>query len=113
LNKINRLKDIIRNAFTLESCPEPTEDDLKVLDKVIDYIIKKRLVTSAVWTLYSVMPLNFVSSQLMTVIQPYMDPFISQKDYEKVIRILEHRQGLELFIRRIEERAQSREKNNG
>ncbi|MDI6783897.1 MAG: hypothetical protein QME64_07365, partial [bacterium] len=72
------------------------------IDKAAQFIVNRRLEVPAIMALQSMTPLNFIGSQTLVVLEPFLGPFFSQEDYQKLIEILEHRDGIELFIQRIE-----------
>lgn len=92
----------LKNAFAVKQEPLPVDGDYPVLDKAAQFIVKRHLEAPAILALQSMTPLNFVGSQALIVLQPLIGPFFGEQDYEKLIEILEHRDGLELFVQKIE-----------
>lgn len=92
----------LKHAFAVKQEPLPADGDYAVLDKAAQFIVKRRLEAPAIIALQSMTPLNFIGSQALIVLQPFLGPFFAEVDYQKVIEILEHRDGIELFIQRIE-----------
>jgi hypothetical protein len=82
--------------------PLPADGDYTVLDKAAQFIVKRHLAAPAIMALQSMTPLNFIGSQALIVLHPLIGPFFAEQDYQKLIEILEHRDGIELFVQRIE-----------
>jgi hypothetical protein len=105
--KPSTLKEKLKIAFAVEQDNEILTSSIPMLDKAADFIVKRKLQSPATLALLSLIPLNFIGSQLVTVLGPYLDPFLSQEEQAKLIELLEHRDGIEYFIQRIELKANS------
>jgi hypothetical protein len=103
--KWNKIKCQLKHAFVVKQEPLPADGDYTVLDKAARFIVKRRLEAPVIMALQSMTPLNFIGSQALIVIEPFLGPFFKQEDYQKIVEILEHRDGIELFIQRIEQTA--------
>jgi len=101
-SKWKRARGKLQHAFAVKQEPLPADGDYTVLDKAARFIVKRRLEVPAIMALQSMTPLNFISSQALVVLEPFLGPFFKQEDYQKIVEILEHRDGIELFIQRIE-----------
>ena len=88
---------------------EITEDDRALIAKLSDWLVERRLETPAVLFLESVRPLSFVGAQGMYVLEPFARAIFNVKDYERLARMLERRENLELLVRAIEDAADARE----
>jgi hypothetical protein len=102
----------LKQAFAVKQAPLPADGDYTVLDKAAQFIAKRHLTAPAIMALQSMTPLNFVGSQALIVLQPLIGPFFGEQDYQKLIEILEHRDGLDLFVQRIEKAAENTNKKN-
>ena len=60
--------------------------------------------SAALLALQSLTPLSFIGSQAFIVISPFLDPFITVEEQARITKVLEHRDGIELLIQKIEER---------
>jgi hypothetical protein len=96
----------LKYAFTVEDETSITfsEEEMKLLNKVTDIIVKKRLTAVAVMFLESVRPLNFLGSQVIVFFQPIVNLIISTKELELLSKILEKRTSIPLLIELIEKR---------
>ncbi|GAB4313319.1 MAG: hypothetical protein Kow0059_04500 [Candidatus Sumerlaeia bacterium] len=54
-------------------------------------------------------PLNYVSSQALVVLEPFLGPFVPEEDYRRVVRILANRNGLRLFVSKLESTRENHE----
>ena len=96
----------LRYAFAVEDKSFITfsEDEMKLLNKVADIVVKRRLTTPAVIFLESVRPLNFLGSQVIVFIKPIVDLVISIKEMAVLAKLLEKRNSIPLLIDLIEKR---------
>jgi len=85
------------NGFAL------TEEQEDLLDRIAGYIVRKKLTPAAILALETSLPFNFVGSQLMVFFQPMVDLFISMKEYNMIMEMLDRRESIEMLIDRIEE----------
>ena len=99
-----KLKAGLAHAFRVASEETFTEEDLALLDKVADFVIRKGMATPAVLFLESVSPLNFVGSQVMVFLQPILAAFFSTQEYEHLAEILERRESIGILVERIEQK---------
>lgn len=84
---------------------ELTEDDRTFLDELADGLSKRRLASAAVFLLESIKPLGWVGSQLMVLFRPMVSiVFHDPVRWDRVQRLLEHREAVELLLRRLEAR---------
>ena len=98
------LKEKIRHAFAVTNPADAlTDEDLRMLDKVASLIVRKRLEAPVIMFLQTVTPLSFLGSQLLLVLEPILGPFFKEEDYKQLVRILEHRDGIDRFICKIEQ----------
>jgi hypothetical protein len=97
------LREKIRHAFAVTNPADAlTEENMAVLDKAARIIVRKRLEAPVIMFLQTVSPLSFLGSQLLLVLEPIVGPFFKEEDYKKLVRILEHRDGIDRFICKIE-----------
>jgi hypothetical protein len=86
-----------------------SEDDRALIARLSDWLVERRLETPAVLFLESVRPLSFVGAQGMYFLEPFARAIFNVKDYERLARMLERRENLELLVRAIEDAADARE----
>ena len=80
-----------------------TAEQDELLDKIAGYIVRKRLTPAVILALETSLPFNFVGSQLMVFFQPMVDFFISMKEYNMIMEMLDRRESIDILIDRIEE----------
>ena len=86
-----------------------TEQDRALMDKLGAWLASRSLETPAVLFLESVRPLSFVGAQAMIFLEPFARAVFDVKEYERLARLLERRENLELLVRAIEDAADRRD----
>ena len=96
----------LQQAFSLERYEEPlTGQERRLLEKIADAVVRRRLETPALFVLESAKPLNYLGSQAMAFFEPVVRGLFAATDYGRVRRILERRQSVEWLLQEIENRA--------
>jgi len=78
------------------------EDGEKILRKVADEIVSRRLTVPAIFLLESCRPLSFVGSQAMIVLEPFVRAIFDLPDYRRFALMMERRDNIEKLITMIE-----------
>jgi len=92
-----------RHAFALEGPHGPlTEADRELLRRLAFAIVRRRMSGPAVLFLQSVRPLNYIGSQAMHFLRPFLTPLFNPQQYERLAAILERREGISALIEAIE-----------
>ncbi len=83
---------------------KPLEEwtDEELLDAVAGRMVRMRLAVPAIFFLESTKPLSFLGSQLLIFLQPFVQAFLTIRNYERFAQLMEDRQNVERLIRRIE-----------
>lgn len=81
--------------------PDTVADD-RLLDRVADNIVRRRLTTPAILMLESSKPMNFVGSQFLVFVDPLVRFFAAIPDYQRFTRMLADRGCIERLLLRIE-----------
>ena len=101
--RIARLTKGLRHAFALEGPHGPlTEADRKLLQRLALAIVRRRMATPAILFLSSLRPLNYIGSQAMFFLRPFLTPLLDPQQYERLAAILERREGLAALIDAVE-----------
>jgi hypothetical protein len=118
---ISKFRQGLRNAFSLRSPHGPlTEQDHQLLQKLAQSIVARGWAMPAVATLSSVQPLNSIASQALVFLRPFQEPLhlllkpvlkrifdeqllAGQDQYDRLVAILDRREGIETFVQAIEE----------
>ena len=102
-DRLKRLREGLRNAFDLQSPYGPlTEEDRWLLSKLADAVVARRMAAPAVLFLGSVRPLNSVGSQALVFLRPFVAGLYNMTDYDRMVAILDRREGLEALAEAIE-----------
>jgi hypothetical protein len=103
----------MKEAFRIEPDESfvPSERQKQIIDKLADWVVRRKLTLPAVMTLESLTPLNYLGSQTMVFFQPFATVFLNPADYKEFQQMLEHRDSIHFVIQAIETREQTREQN--
>ena len=74
----------------------------ELLDAVAGRVVRMRLAVPAIFFLESTKPLSFLGSQLLIFLQPFVQAFLTIRNYERFSQLMEDRENVERLIRRIE-----------
>lgn len=93
-----------------EILPEDIDQDEteRILNKAADEIVKRRLTVPAIFILESCRPLNFIGSQALVALEPFIQAIFSIPDYRKFALIIESDENIRKFIDIIEIKNQER-----
>ncbi len=117
MKRLNNVKDWFRweKGFTKpfesrseyyneEILPEDISKDEteRILNKAADEIVKRRLTVPAIFILESCRPLNFIGSQALIALEPFIQAIFSIPDYRKFALIIENDENIKKFVEIIE-----------
>ncbi len=94
--------DHLFNIYSSEDIPEDEKD--KFLEKLSEDIVQRRLGIPAIIFLESIKPLSFVGSQIMVMMNPFVQAIFNTKNFWMLTLILEKRENVECLIEKIERR---------
>jgi hypothetical protein len=97
------MKEIDANSPPLLLEDIPPEEQTALLTKVAQQIVKRRLTAPAILFLEICKPLNFLGSQMLVALNPFVQSIFNFADYQKFALIIEKDANVELLIRLIEE----------
>jgi len=80
--------------------PEEAEE---ILRKFADEIVKRRLTTPAIFILESSLPLNFIGSQSMIALEPFVHAIFNMPNYHKFALLIESDENVKKLITMIED----------
>ncbi len=78
------------------------EDSERILNRVTDEIVSRRLTAPAIFLLESCSPLSFIGSQAMVVLEPFVHAIFDLPDYRKFALIMERRENVQKLVIMIE-----------
>ena len=85
-------------------CPEaehPTDDAL--LDRVAEQVVRRGLVTPAVFFLELHRPLSFLAGQATHALQPFLAPLFGYETVQRLARLLEDPANVDRLLERLEQ----------
>ncbi len=85
--------------------PLSAEERDRLIDKIADYVVQRRLETPTILFLEMHKPVTFFASQGLVVFSPFMAPFVGFGNVQTASRLLGTRENVELLIKRIEDMA--------
>ncbi len=84
----------------------------QLLRKVAHFVAEKRMTPPAVFFLETMKPLNYLSSQVLTYLEPFLTMVVPRQEYNDVVAILEQREGLEYFLSILEDEESEKLEND-
>ena len=95
---------LFRGNLNLPESEEPAlpEEEDRVLDKLAQKVVERRMSVPAIMFLESVKPLNYIGSQAMVFFEPIVQTVFNFKDYDTIRCALEKRQTIEILLLKIE-----------
>lgn len=102
MSQVSNIKAWWRHAFAVED-PEAgwSAADRELVERLADFIVRRRLGTAALMALEAGRPCNFLGSQALTFLAPFATLVFSTAEYKRFTRILERRQCVDLFLEAI------------
>ena len=81
----------------------PQDEQRELLEKIAMQVVKRRLTAPAILFLEMCKPLNFLGSQVLIALNPFVQAVFNTAEYQKFALIIEKDANVELLIRLIEE----------
>lgn len=101
--KWGKIRAELSHAFSTTSGPEVfTTEDLALLERVADAVVKRGMAAPATVFLESLGPMNFLGSQALYFLTPIVEWAFQAKEVEHVARLLERRDTIARLIAIIE-----------
>jgi hypothetical protein len=101
--KWDKIRTELSHAFSTKSGPELfTTEDLILLERVADAVVKRGMAAPATVFLESLGPMNFLGSQALYFLTPIVEWAFQAKEVEQVARLLERRDTISRLIAIIE-----------
>ena len=108
MNLWGKLRKEFVHAFALSPIePAFASEDAALLEKVARLIVKRGMALPALLFLESLGPLNFLGSQVMHGLRPFLELVCDVPEMERLAVILERRDNVPRLIAMIEEQAAS------
>jgi hypothetical protein len=104
VNLWNRLRHEFAHAFALAPPRRDfTQEEIALLEKVAAGIVHRGMADPAVLFLESLGPLNFLGSQVLHGLAPFLELICDARELERLAVILERRESLDRLIVLIQE----------
>ncbi|HVQ19796.1 MAG TPA: hypothetical protein VMS23_02000 [Terrimicrobiaceae bacterium] len=104
--KWDRVREELSHAFSATSDAEVfTTEDLALLERVADAVVKRGMTAPATVFLESLGPMNFLGSQALHFLTPIVEWAFNAKEVEQVARMLERRDTISRLILIIEKKS--------
>lgn len=101
--KWEKVRTELSHAFSTTSGAEVfTIEDLALLDRVADAVVKRGMTAPATVFLESLGPMNFLGSQALYFLTPIVEWAFNAREVEQVARLLERRDTISRLITIIE-----------
>ena len=109
MSQMTRLKAWWAHAFAVEGdSGELAGEDRALVEKLADFVVRRRMSAPALMMLESGRPLNFVGSQVLAFLAPFATLVFAPAEYDRFVRLLERRKSVDWLVEAISER-ESRE----
>ena len=103
IGRVAKVRDGLRHAFAVPPESQPlTIEDVHLLERIAETIIKRRMTAPATMFLESMGPMNFLGSQALHFLTPIIDCAFNVKEVEQVARLLESRDTITRLVTLIE-----------
>ncbi len=101
----NSLKSWWRHAFAVGG-PQTkwSSADRELVDRLADFIVRRRLAAAAFMALEAGRPFNFLGSQALTFLSPFATLVFAPDEYRRFTQILEKRDCVDLILEAIARR---------
>jgi hypothetical protein len=97
--KWGKIRAGLAHAFSTNSGPERlTVEDLALLERMADAVVKRGMAAPATVFLESLGPMNFLGSQALYFLTPIVEWAFQAKEIEQVARLLERRDTISRLI---------------
>jgi hypothetical protein len=96
----------LMHAFSTQPPPSPlSPEDLELMERIADALVKRRLAAPAAMFLDSVGPMSFLGSQALHLLTPVIECAFQGKEIERVARLLERRDTITSLVALIESKS--------
>jgi hypothetical protein len=103
VSRVERFRAWWAHAFAVDRGETFDEKDRALIDRLAAFVVRRRMTAPALMLLESGRPLNFIGSQLLAFLAPFVTVVFSEQEYNRFTGILERRGSIDLIIERIEE----------
>jgi hypothetical protein len=107
--RLRELRTGLQHAFATQSSSQPLPiEDVELMERVADAIVKRGMTVPATVFLESMGPMNFLGSQALHFLTPIIECAFNAKEVEQVARLLERRDTISQLITIIEAKSSAK-----
>ena len=104
-SRLARLRAWWAHAFAVDNPEEAwTPEDRELVARLAGFVVRRRMTAPALMVLETGRPLNFIGSQVLAFLAPFMTLVFSPAEYDRFVKLLEKRRSVDLLIDAIVER---------
>lgn len=106
---LHRCRSWWAHAFAVRGPgPDFGPSDRELVDRLADFVVRRRLTAPALMLLETGRPLNFLGSQFLVFVSPLLKFVFAAAEYDRFVRILEKRASIDLIVDAISAREGAR-----
>ena len=100
MSRTDRLRRWWSHAFAVESAADRVidEEERELIARLADFLARRRLTAPALMALEVGRPLNFVGSQLLVFLSPFMTLIFDETELKRCTRLLEKRCSIDALV---------------
>ncbi|MDE3000514.1 MAG: hypothetical protein OXU79_15695 [Gemmatimonadota bacterium] len=98
-SRIERIRTWCAHAFAVNP-PENriTEEERALAARMAEFVVRRQMTTPALMVLEAGRPFNFIGSQFLAFLSPFVTLIFSGVEYGRFVRFLEKRQSVQTLI---------------
>ena len=103
MSRVERLRAWWSHAFAVESAADRAidEPEQELIERVADFLVRRGLTAPAVMLLEVGRPLNFVGSQLLVFLSPFISLIFNSEELKRFTRLLAKRRAVDALVEAI------------
>ena len=98
MSRKERLRAWWAHAFATENREEFASADRQLVERLARFVVRRRMTVPVLMVLETGRPLNFIGSQFLAFLAPFLTLIFSQTEYDRFVRLLDKRKSVDLII---------------
>ena len=98
MSRRDRLRAWWAHAFAVESPEEFVSADRQLVERLARFVVRRRMTAPVLMVLETGRPLNFIGSQCLAFLAPFLTLIFSRTEYDRFVRLLDKRKSVDLII---------------
>ena len=99
MSRLKRIKRWWAHAFAVSDGDGQFDpQERKLVDRLARFLVQRRMTVPALMVLEAGRPLNFIGSQLMAFLSPFLSVVFSPTECQRFVQLLEKRASVDLLI---------------